>query len=182
MLPPIPTVNKLLFGKPTLMTYAPSQVSVAVAGILTLEGFVDGTFINITKAGKPYEDTKAMDGEVARIYRKDDRYTVELTLAQSSMSNNLLSALYNIDTATQLGKFPLLIRDGSGTTTFFALTAWIQDIPQVTFSNDMESRTWVIVCSDASLNIGGNDSAFSLENILSQGAAILPLLKQFGVL
>lgn len=165
----------------SLLTYAPSSVTATIAAFYTVEGFVDGSFITITKDSKPFSTQKAMNGETARIYKKDERFTVEITLAQSSVSNNVLSAIYNIDIATGLGQFPLLIRDGSGTTTFFALSAHITDIPQVTFSNGMESRIWQIECTEASLSVGGNGSATDIENILSQGAAILPLLKSFGV-
>ncbi|MNX76783.1 hypothetical protein D3C86_1082990 [compost metagenome] len=165
----------------SLLHYAPSQVSVTIFGAYQLEGFSDSTFINITKNSKPFDSQRAMNGEVARIYRKDERYIVEVTLAQSSVSNNVLMAIYNIDTATGLGKFPLMIRDGSGTTNFFALTSWIADIPQASFSNGMETRTWQFECSEVSYGLGGNGSETDIENVLSQSSALLSLLKQFGV-
>lgn len=165
----------------SLLHYVPSSVSCTVAGFYTVEGFADGTFINITKNSKPFTTQRSMNGEVARIYRKDEQYIVELTLAQSSVSNNVLMAIYNIDTSTGLGKFPLMIKDGSGTTNFFALTAWIADIPQASFSNGMETRTWQIECSEVSYGLGGNGSETDIENVLSQSSALLSLLKQFGI-
>lgn len=164
-----------------LLTYSPSDVKVSIAGLYQVEGFVDGTFINIVKNVKPFDIARAMDGEVARIYRKDEGFRVELTLAQSSSANNLLSTIYNIDVATQIGKFPMFIKDGLGQTTFMSLTTWVEDIPQVTFSNNMESRTWIFGCSQASLNIGGNDEVSLLESTALFGSSLLPLLKDFGV-
>ena len=165
----------------SLMHYVPSKVTVSIMGLVSISGFVDGTFINIIKNNKPFETRRSMDGEVARIHRKDERYTVELTLAQSSMSNNLLMAIYNLDSATGMGTFPLFIKDGSGTTTFFALEAHVASPPDASFANGMESRTWEIQCTKAAFNLGGKGEQDSLENILSFGSSLLPLLSQFGV-
>lgn len=164
-----------------LLHYSPKDVSVTIAGFIQIDGYVDGTFINISRDVQPFETMKAMDGNVARLYKKDSGYKFELTLAQSSGSNNLLSAMYNIDIATQIGKFPLFIKDARGSTTFMSLTTWIEDIPQVTFSNGMESRTWTFRCSQASLNIGGNAEQSAIESALSFSTQLLPLLNDFGV-
>lgn len=166
----------------SLYHYSPKDVIVTIGGLYQINGYVDGTFINIVKDIKPFETTRAIDGEVARIYRKDTGYRLEITLAQSSPANDLLSAMYNVDIATQIGKFPLFIRDGRGSTTFMSLTTWIEDIPQVSFSNGMETRTWVFGCSQAALNIGGNAPMGTVESAAYFGAALLPLLSDFGIL
>lgn len=165
-----------------ILTYSPKDVIVLIGGFYQLEGYSSDTFISIVKDEKPFESQRAMDGEQARIYTKDEGYTVNLTLAQSSVSNNVLSAIYNIDAATQMGKFPLLIKDTKGSTTFFAGTAWIEQIPQVIFANELTVRTWTIATSEAGLNIGGNaDNNLALD-VLGIGSALLPVLKEFGVI
>lgn len=164
-----------------VLHYSPSDVIVTIAGLYQVEGYVDGTFINLTKNVKPYDTKKAMDGEIGRIFRKDTTFTLELTVAQTSAANNILSAIYNIDIATQIGKFPLFIKDGMGSTTFMSLSTWVQDVPAVTFSNEIESRTWILGCSQATLNVGGNDEQNLLESIGFFGTSLLPLLKDFGV-
>jgi hypothetical protein len=166
----------------SLVHYSPKDVSVTIAGFYQVEGYVDGTFVNIIKDIKPFSVMKSMDGEVARIYRKDESFKVELTLAQSSGANDFLSSLYNIDVATQIGKFPLFIKDGRGTTNFLALTSWIEDIPNVSFSNGIESRTWVLGCTQATLHVGGNVPQSMMEQALSLGTSMLPLLKNFGII
>jgi hypothetical protein len=164
-----------------ILHYSPQDVTISIGGIYLLEGYADGTFVNIVKDVKPYVTMKSMDGNMSRLYNTDSGYQVEITLAQSSQSNDILSAMYNIDIATQIGKFPLFIKDNRGSTTFMALTAWVEDIPTVAFSNSLETRTWVLGCTQATLAIGGNDEQSVAESAAFFGASLLPLLREFGL-
>lgn len=161
--------------------YSPKDVFVSIGGIYTVTGYADGTFVRITKDMKPFSKLRAMDGEMARMYNQDEGFRVELTLAQSSGTNNVLTMIYNIDTATHMGKFPMIVKDSKGQTSFFAATAWIEQIPDVTFSNSMETRTWVFGCSGAAITIGGNGDTTLLEDSLLMSTGGLSLLKEFGV-
>lgn len=161
--------------------YSPKDVILLLGGFYPVDGYSSDTFIRIKKDVKPFDTMKSMDGEMARVYRKDEGYIVEITLAQSSPTNDILSSLYNIDIATQVGKFPLLIKDTKGTTTFFAGTAWVEDIPDVTFAGNLTERTWVIGTSEAALNVGGNSNDLALQ-LLGLGTASLPLLGQLGII
>lgn len=163
----------------SINTYSPKDVLVSVAGMHTVTGYADGTFVRIKKDGRPFRKQRSMSGEQARIYEEDQGFTVELTLMQSSSSNNILSMLYNIDIATRMGKFPLIIKDGRGSTTFVSLTTWIEQIPDVTFGSTLSTNTWVFGCSDAIINIGGNDDTSLVEDALMIASSTLPLLKQF---
>lgn len=162
--------------------YSPKDVFISLAGLHTISGYADGTFVRITKDMKPFSKVRAMDGEMARMYNEDEGFRVEITIAQSSTSNNVLSAIYNVDAATQMGKFPMFIKDSKGQTSFFAATAWIEMIPEVTFSNQLETRTWTFGCSGAALTIGGNNDTRQIEDGLLLGSTGLGVLKQFGIL
>lgn len=164
-----------------LFTYSPIDVTITVGGFHSVTGYADGTFVRITKDMKPFMKQRAMDGELSRMYADDDGYTVEISLQQSSPTNNIFSMLYNIDTTTSMGKVPLFIKDGRGQTTFMAATAWIEQIPEVTFSNSMEIRTWRFGCADAALTIGGNGDTSTIEDSLLMGSSFLPVLKAFGL-
>lgn len=166
----------------SLALYSPKDVTVLLGGFYKLDGYAADTFISIRKDVKPFDAMKSMDGEQARIYRKDEGYTVELTLAQSSSANNILSAIYNVDVATQMGKFPLFIKDLKGSTTFFAGTAWIEDIPDASFGASLSTRTWVLGTSEAGLNIGGNQEGTTVLDIIGLGASALPILSDLGVI
>lgn len=164
-----------------LSTYSPSDVTVTIAGMHSVSGYTDGTFVRITKDLKPFSKVRAMDGEQARMYFDDTGYKVELTLMQSSSSNNILHMIHNVDTVTHMGKFPLFIKDGRGQTTFLAGTAWIEQIPEITFGTELSDRTWTFGCSDVILAIGGNEDTSLIEETLLVSSSTLPILKQFGV-
>lgn len=165
-----------------LLTYSPSDVTVSIAGIHTVGGYVDGTFIRIIKDIKPFETQRAMDGTMERLYHLDDGYRLELTLAQSSPSNNVLSAIHNIDVVTRMAKFPVMVRDAFGQTSFFSATTWIEGIPEVTFSNNVEQRVWTFGCSSAALHVGGNGTTSAVEDAVFLGAQSLPIFKEFGLI
>lgn len=164
-----------------ISTYSPSDVTITLAGMHTVTGYADGTFVKISKDMKPFTTVRAMDKEMARVYTDDEGYRVELTLMQSSSTNNVLTMLYNIDATTRIGKIPLFIKDGKGQSSFLAGTAWIEQIPDVTFGANLSTRTWIFGCSDAVLTIGGNETTSAMEDILMATSSTLPILKQFGV-
>ena len=85
-----------------LLLYSPIDVEIVIAGLHTITGVADGTFVSITKDVEPFETERAMDGSIQRIYKHDEGFKLEITLAQSSPSNNILSALYNMDRITTL--------------------------------------------------------------------------------
>lgn len=165
----------------SLLLYSPIDVEISIAGLHTVTGVADGTFVNITKDVEPFETERAMDGSIQRIYKHDEGYKLDITLAQSSPSNNIFSALYNMDVATQMGKFPVFVTDTKGSTKFFALTAWVDRIPNVSFSNQLETRTWTLSCAQATITVGGNAEQSALEQALDFGSSMLPLFKEFGV-
>lgn len=167
----------------SLANYSPSDVSITVAGLYSVTGFAEGTFVRIIKDSQQIYTTRAMDGTMSRCKSPDTGWRIEITLAQSSSANDIFSALWNVDRVTGLGKFPLFIKDGSGSTMFTAATAWIEQLPEVIFSNQMETRTWTFCATDVLINIGGNDDNGSdLSSILGLSASALPILQTFQII
>ena len=161
-----------------LATYIPEEVTVLLAGLIPVSGFIDGSFISIDKDVKPFTSKRTADGTVSRCYNNDQTYTVSLTIYSGSDSNDALTKLWQLDEITQRGKFPLFIKDSSGSDLFFSTTTWIEGLPSVVKSNQFESRTWILRSSSAVINIGGNGSASSiLGDIVNIAASALPALK-----
>jgi len=159
----------------SLKHYAPNDISITVAGLYTVTGYADGTFVNIRKDTQQISTIRAMDGTIARIKSPDTGWKVEITLAQSSTANDVFSIFWNADKATGFGKFPLFIKDSNGTTMFMAASAWVEIIPDIVFSNQMETRTWTLSCTDVIANIGGAGTD-NLLTALGIGAAVTPVL------
>jgi hypothetical protein len=165
----------------SLSHYSPSDVTITIAGLYTVTGYAEGTFVRISKDTQQVYTTRAMDGTMSRVKSPDTGWSVAITLAQSSSANDIFSTLWNVDKVTGMGKFPLFIKDGSGSTMFMAATAWIEEVPEIVFSNQMETRTWYFAATDVVVNIGGNGDSNDLSSILGLGASVLPILETFKI-
>jgi hypothetical protein len=145
----------------SIRSYSPTDVAVLLAGFYQVDGFMEGSFISISKDVQPYKTTRTSDGQVARTFTKDDTYTVTLNLASTSPTNDLLNAIVLGDSLTQYGKFPLFVKDGLGTSLFLAPTSWVKEVPDLAFSEDVTTRTWVLQATNCVTNFGGNEGASS---------------------
>ena len=165
---------------PTIFNYCPESVNCLIGGIIPVEGFVDGTFISVDKDEMPYSSIRMPDGTVARKYNNSQTYTITITLHNGADTNNLLTKMWQVDELTQMGKFPLLIKDQSGSDLLFSTESWIEGIPSMTKSNAIDSRVWVIKSAYAVINIGGNEEESSLlQDITNIAASALPGLGLF---
>lgn len=160
----------------TLANYSPEAVNCLAFGI-PLNGFADGTFINISKDKVAYGSTETTDGQVARIYTNSQTYTISLTFHRGSTSNDILTKLWQLDELSQVGKFPLFIKDLSGTDLFFSTSTWIEGVPNMVQSTNFDTRTWILKSSQAVINIGSNQDASGilqdLINLASGAASII---------
>ena len=165
---------------PTIFNYCPESVNCLIGGIIPVEGFVDGTFISVDKDEMPYSSIRMPDGTVARKKNTSQTYTITITLHNGAETNNLLTKMWQIDELTDRGKFPLLIKDQSGSDLLFSTESWIEGIPSLTKSNAIDSRVWVIKSAYAVINIGGNEGESSLlQDITNIAASALPGLGLF---
>jgi len=163
-----------------LFSYIPESVNCLIGGIIPVEGFVDGTFISVDKDEMPYSSIRMPDGTVARKKNTSQTYTITITLHNGAETNNLLTKMWQIDELTDRGKFPLLIKDQSGSDLLFSTESWIEGIPSMTKSNAIDSRVWVIKSAYAVINIGGNEEESSLlQDITNIAASALPGLGLF---
>lgn len=156
-----------------IANYSPDSVNCLAFGI-PLDGFADGTFITIGKDKVPYGSTETADGQVARLYTNSQTYTISLTFHRGSTSNDILTKLWQLDEISQVGKFPLFIKDLSGTDLFFSTNTWIEGVPNIVQSTNFDTRTWILRSSQAVINIGSNqDASGILQDLinLASGAA-----------
>lgn len=161
----------------SIFNYNPDTVSVLVAGFIPIKGFVDGTFIECSKDLMPFTSQRTSDGMVSRVYVNDQTWTITITLHCGSESNDLFTKLWQLDELTKKGKFPLLVKDGSGSDLLFSATTWIEGVPSISKSADVDTRTWTLKSSQAVTNIGSNSNPSGLlEDITNIAIASLPSL------
>lgn len=131
----------------SVRTFDPKSVIVTIGGV-PMSGYADGTFLEITADTQQWTKVIGADGFTTRVKSNDYGGVMTLTLSQSSPSNDVLSALLNVDKLSNSGVVPILIKDLSGTTVMFSASGWIQQFPDVTFGNEINNRAWILDLAD----------------------------------
>lgn len=130
-------------------TYDPGQVDVIIGGY-RIEGFGESSMITITRDSDLFTDKVGVDGEVSASKMYDRRAEMEITLMQTSRSNEDLQTLLDADYAAPNGAGVVGVRvvdrssvDGNNTV-FKARSARVTRDPDVSFENEASERTWKI--------------------------------------
>ena len=98
------------------------------------------------------------DGEGTRSKSNDRSGQVEVTLMQTSLSNDFLSQIAIADEQENAGLGPLLIKDVNGTFLAAAEQAYIKKISDAENARESGPRTWIIETDNLQLFVGGNPS------------------------
>lgn len=160
-----------------LHSYSPEEVDFLLAGVIPVKGFMDGTFIDVRKNVTPFGLHTTTDGMNSRVYRNSATYTVQITLSNTSPSNDVLTKLWQLDEITQMGKFPLLMKDNFGSSMFFSATAWVQQPSDLYYANRVSERVWIFQCTECVINIGGNDQESNIaEDLINGIISSIPML------
>lgn len=136
-------------------TYNPKKVIVTFNN-QPLTGFTDGTFISAKRNKPSYVLVVGADGEVSRVASADRSGNIEVTLMQSSASNDILSAAVKLDELTDLGTGILMIKDLSGRTVLLGAEAWVEQPADAEFGQDKSERKWKILTGVLEMLVGGN--------------------------
>lgn len=146
-----------------MFTYSPTDVNITFAGV-SIEGFSPDNVVRINRVDPLYTSKRALDGTVAITQKRNSVWQVEIFLAQSSESNDLLSGVQKLlyeNNVKIMQYLPLIIKDNSGTTMFFAKDVWIERLPELDFGQSLATRQWTFMCNDVECVIGGNSEELS---------------------
>ncbi len=138
-----------------VFTYSAKEVQVVVGGV-PISGYTDGTFVEISREEDTWSKVVGADGYVTRGKTNNFSGTLTITLKQSSPSNDVLSGFIIADELTSSAIIPILIKDISGTSTYFSAQGWIQSWPNSTFDKAIGDRSWVIALAELTMLVGGN--------------------------
>jgi hypothetical protein len=140
-----------------LRTYDAKKVIITI-GSHTVTGYAEGSFITIEPEGDGTVAQAGADGEVARSLSNNPLVTVNITLQQTSPSNDALSELLRRDKASGGGGVvPLQVRDLRGTSLFAASQAWVTNWPSAEYGAELNDREWPIMAVMTDMNVGGNN-------------------------
>jgi len=145
----------------SLQTYSPEFSDLIISNeqinhIVT--NYAEGTFIGIEPHSERFAPVYGAKGEAYRAHNPVKAFDLSVTLSQTSHSNDVLSALLNLDRETLEGTFTLTFKDSSGTTIFTENSAYIGSEPSQSFAGGggIESREWTIHLPNPSYTLGGN--------------------------
>nr|DAO21569.1 MAG TPA: Protein of unknown function (DUF3277) [Caudoviricetes sp.] len=140
-----------------VLTYDPKKVLVILGGT-QITGFSDDDIITVKPLGDGMTIYVGADGEVGRSVDPNQCFEVTVTLATTSKSNDYLSSLYNQDRANGNAMKPLMIKDLSGSTLFFADQAWPQNFPEAGRGRQIDGVEWTLNTGTVTNPIiGGNN-------------------------
>jgi hypothetical protein len=143
---------------PELRTYDAKKVIITL-GSHTVTGYAEGTFVSIEPEGDGTVAQAGADGEVARSLSNNPLHTINITLQQTSPSNDAFSELLRRDRASGgRGVVPLQVRDLRGSTLFAASQAWVTNWPTIENGSELNDREWAFMGVMTDVNVGGNEA------------------------
>jgi len=144
-----------------LASYSPEDVNIVISqGTMShvVSGYVDGTFLTISRLILASEPYTGADVSNARVVRSNKNSTVTLSLHQASESNDILGQLLRNDESTRdsTNLFSMTIKDNTGRSLYYARQCYIGNNPDSTYSNAIDSRDWAIHATKLEQVQGGN--------------------------
>lgn len=135
-------------------TFDPNKVSITFLGNI-ITGFADGDFVEIT-GEDGFEMRKGAAGDEDRINKNETGRDVNITLMKTSITNDVLSAIYEQDAVDNNGKGPLTIKDLNGTTLLYSAQAYIKKPADMTMGDSLGTVVWNFRAPQSTYNVGGN--------------------------
>ncbi|NJR73240.1 MAG: DUF3277 family protein [Scytonema sp. CRU_2_7] len=139
----------------SLKTFDPKDVIVTIGGAI-MGGYADGTFVGVERAEDAFSASVGADGETTRVKSNNKMTMLTLTLAQTSDSNSILSALAILDEKTNQGVVPVVVKEINGDTLVTGGKAWIRKIASIEYGKEIATREWVIDIAEGEMIVGGN--------------------------
>jgi len=139
-------------------TFDPANVIVSIGGT-PMSGFADGTFVIVSRDEDIFSKISGADGEVSRAKSNNRSGSLTLTLMQTSMSNDVLSAIAVLDEISNAGIVPVLVKEIGTSTILMAGEGWVKKMPDAAYSKNVENREWVLDLATVNMFEGGNPYA-----------------------
>jgi len=160
-------------------TLSPTDVTVVISQASfthVVSGYSEDSNITVERGSDSYEKHVGIDNKTSRVYKSDKSGMITLSLAQTSVSNDVLDLLQRNDAAARnsSGLFSVTVKDGSGRSVYHSLEAWISKVPNSAFGSSMQMREWVIQAAEMTSIIGGNGkvSAEDVATIEALGGTV----------
>ena len=135
-------------------TYDPKKHVITFLGNI-ITGFSDGDFIEIT-GDDGFEMRKGAAGDEDRINKNETGKNMNVTLMQTSISNDILSSIYESDAINNDGKGPLQMVDLNGTAVLYSAQGYLKKNADTTKGDSLGNTVWNFRAPHATYNPGSN--------------------------
>ncbi|URY12355.1 hypothetical protein [Shigella phage ESh19] len=128
--------------------YSPKDVVCSWNGI-AIEGFAPDSFLRLQRTSPLVTPVVGAGGQVALTRNADKTGTIEIELMQTSLSNQMLSAIQAKQDDMELEEdisSNFVIYDPSGSVLATGINAWLQELPQIELGRYQNSKTWIFGC------------------------------------
>nr|HAU5726719.1 DUF3277 family protein [Citrobacter freundii] len=128
--------------------YSPKDVVCSWNGV-AIEGFAPDSFLRLQRTSPLVTPVVGAGGQVALTRNADKTGTIEIELMQTSLSNQMLSAIQAKQDDMELEEdisSNFVIYDPSGSVLATGINAWLQELPQIELGRDQNSKTWIFGC------------------------------------
>ena len=144
-----------------LGNYSPESLVIVLSKgdfVHTIQGFADGSFLNINRETPASTLYVGSDLSAGRVKRRNKASTITITLHQFSASNAVLQALQRADEEddTDTWMVAMTIKDTSGTSSWSSNQTFIGTVPDAQLGSTAESRAWVLHAVALNANVGSN--------------------------
>lgn len=146
-------------------SYSAGEVSLVISGT-QIAGF---DTIQVVTNPELYYMVKGMNGQHTRVRSYDTAATIQITLPQTSFSNDVLSTFLQNDYRRPTGALEIQVKDNSGRYLFNSVSGFIRGYADATFEEDITTRVWVVDCLQSTVYLGSSAS----QNIFDKGIAVV---------
>ena len=150
-------------------TYKPKDVILQCAGG-KIEGWED---ISISMNSEQARQVKGIFGKYSKVSNHaDTAATIRVTVSYGSETNKVFTLLAELDRKYFGGtRFNVLMKDSSGDGVVFESSeAYLQGMPEESWSGSAGSKTWVILCDSSKWTLSGESTPTEsiVDDILSK--------------
>lgn len=152
----------------SVMTYTPKDVKLQIEGY-TVPGIVN---MSLEWRVPPFKIVDGIRGVTSRVRNYNSSAVLSVEVLQTSVANDLLSQLVELDMSTGQARVSVKLTDLSGSLSLQSDQSFIMTRSNVELSNSFNNRTWQIALLDVyHVDILGN--SLSAKSIYDAGSKFL---------
>jgi len=138
-----------------LGTHDPKFNQIIVNNI-PITGYVDGTFIELTRPNNMFDETEGSDGSFSRSKTNSTAMDCSINLQHTSPSNDILDAIRLADEYSNAGVVTFAFMDLLSKTKVMSAKCYIKKMPDIVRGKVISEVKWDIKVINPSASVGGS--------------------------